>query len=209
MKTAFLCLILSLSAVAQSGHDTVTVKHRLYTTTYDTALHYPVHVEWLLTREMMSCPQKLARTNKFVPDPLLAKWTNVNADYRQGGEDRGHNMPAEDNACDSVGETECFYFSNMTPQIARLNRGDWKELETYTRKVALQEDSVYVECGSYGFVRKMGKVSVPAACWKILKVKKTGAVEAYLFRNDGSSEPLPQHATTVDSLEKLTGLDLK
>jgi endonuclease G len=143
-----------------------------------------------------------------MPDPLLPKETNVSADYRQGGEDRGHNMPADDNACNRTGEIECFYFSNMTPQIARLNRGDWKTLEEYTRKLALRDDSVLVECGSVGEVRMMGRVSVPAVCWKVLKVKKTGQVEAFVFKNDGSAMPLPQHATTVDFLEKLTGLKI-
>ncbi len=104
-------------------------------------------------------------------------------DYTNSGFDRGHNFPAADAVCDRVSNEESFYFSNMTAQYPALNRGDWKSLETVVRDVAAKNDSTKVWCGSVGEIKKIGKVSVPKQCWKVVYVKATNEWTAYLFNN--------------------------
>ena len=53
-------------------------------------------------------------------------------------------MDAFDCGCDSVDMEESFYYSNVAPQSPALNRGIWKKLEEYTRKLANEYDSVLV-----------------------------------------------------------------
>ena len=145
MKTT----LLLFAAIAQLSYSqTVTLKHTYYTSTFDTSKHIPIVVKWWLTKEMVSCSGRVQRTNKFTLDPKLPACTNLSRDYAGSGYDRGHNMSAEDNACSETGMKECFYFSNMCPQTPRLNRGIWKSLETYTRELARQNDSILVWCGS-------------------------------------------------------------
>lgn len=190
--------------------QTVVLKHTYYTTTFDTTKHIPTVVKWWLTRKMVTCSKKVSRTNKFTPDPQLPKYTNLNKDYAGSGYDRGHNMSAEDNACNMTGMKECFYYSNMCPQTPRLNRGAWKSLETYCRKLTKQNDSLLIWCGSvYTSGNTIGKdkVAVPDYCWKIVYIKKSNETQAYSFKNDTSeAKPISGYEVSVDSVQHLSGL---
>lgn len=197
---------------AQESHlqGTVTIKHDFYTTIFDTVKLYPVLVQWWDTKSMLTCSIRLKRGNKFTPDPLLPNYTNLDRNYVRSGYDRGHNMDAFDNECFLNGLVQCFYFSNICPQAPHLNRGDWKILEDYTRKSVLANDSVYVWCGSIGSLKKIGIVTVPTKCWKILYTKKTNKYEAFVFNNDESeSIGIDGHRVSVDSVFKLTGIKIK
>lgn len=192
-------------------YDTVSVKHKYYTAAFDTVKHYPVIVQWWVSKNIFTCTNRGDRgSENFAADPTLRKATNISKDYVGSGYDRGHNMPAYDNGCDSTGLMECFYYSNVTPQTPRLNRGDWKELEDYTRDSALILDSIKVWSGSVGQLKKIGQISVPKYCWKVLYLKKRRRYEAYLFQNDTSaSSTVQSHRTTTDALYKLTGIKVK
>ena len=180
MNKILLLLLLSFSCLSQI----VTIKHHSYITRFDQQANYPRMVEWWLTRSMLTCSSKIHRTDVFVPDPLDARSTDLAIFYLGSGYDRGHNMPAGDNQCSVVGMNECFYYSNMTPQHPVLNRGAWKDLEDLTRTLAVRNDSIKVYCGSMGEIKKIGKVSVPMFCWKVVYIKSTNKVTAYMFRND-------------------------
>ena len=191
--------------------QTVTIQHTYYTTTFSESLRIPVVVKWWLTKKMLNCSKAVSRKGyKFSTDPDLEQYTNLNKDYTKSGYDRGHNMPAEDNRCSKIGMKECFYFSNMCPQTAQLNRVEWKNLETYERTLAKANDSVLVWCGSVctsGKTIGKDKVAVPDYCWKILYVKKTGEKHCYSFRNDASAaKPIAKYEVSADSLEHLTGM---
>jgi endonuclease G len=167
--------------------DTITIKHKYYTTTFSKSKHIPILVKYWLTKAMLSCQHRVKRTNKFKPDPLLPDYTNLDKDYRKSGYDRGHNMDAFDHGCDSAGMIESFYYSNICPQTQSLNRGRWKSLEQYTRILAQMYDSVLVWCGAVTTSGKyIGEVAAPDYCWKIIYIKSSGAVEAYSFKNDNT-----------------------
>jgi len=206
----YLLFILLAFSLSTSAQDTVTLVHKAYKTTYSKSKHYPVKVEWWVTKASLTCSVKAKRGDKFIPDPLLTEHTNLQSDYTGTGFDRGHNFPAADAACDQVANNESFYFSNMTAQYAALNRGDWKELETLTRESAAKEDSVHVWCGSVGELKKIGKVSVPKQCWKVLYFKKTKEWMAFIFDNNTiKADGLKNNEATLADIEKLTGFKFK
>jgi len=208
MKKRLLLLTLVVLFFVLGGHaqDVVELKHKAYTAYYSKEKHYPVKVEWWITKAGLTCPVKVKRGDKFIPDPLLPKETNLQADYTGSGFDRGHNMPAADVVCDQVANEESFYFSNMTAQYPSLNRGDWKSLETLSREMALIKDSIKVWCGSVGTAKKIGTTSVPTQCWKVIYIVKEKEYLAYIFDNT-SNKPsgLNSHKVTVADVEKLTG----
>jgi endonuclease G len=129
-------ILLSLLFVSSSQiQDQVVLKHTNYTSLFSKSKKYPVMVEWWVTKSMVSCPTPLKRKDNFKPDPLLPEHTNIAKDYVGSGYDRGHMMPAADNLCQTqLIQDESFYFSNMSAQTHRLNAGDWKSLETFTRE---------------------------------------------------------------------------
>ena len=208
--------LLAISFLANS-QDTVRLKHENYTTVYSKKLNYPVLVEWWETKAKDGCSNPIPRKDQFGPDPLLKKETDIQKSYDAAnhthkaaglkGFDRGHMCPAASNECSGpVVLTECFYFSNMAPQYHALNAGDWKTLETLTRKIAIENDSVHVWAGSVGAAELYGTVSIPTKCWKVIYIVKSKEYQAYIFDNvDEKQKGLPTHKVTVQDITKLTG----
>ena len=210
MKQLMVAMLLLLS-VAVYSQDVVVLKHTNYTTHFSKSLKYPVMVEWWITKAKVGCPTPLARKDAFQPDPQLPVETSIKEDYVGSGTDRGHNMPAAENQCQTADiQTECFYMSNMTPQYHSLNAGDWKSLETWERQTANELDSVHVWCGSVGVAKKIGTVSVPTKCWKVIYIVKSKEYLAYIFENTPDKPTgLNSHKVTVADVEKLSGFKFK
>lgn len=208
LQVLSIVLFLNVSLKAQ---DTVRLIHKEYITVFSKSLKYPILVEWWVTKQKVSCSNPIPRKDRFAPDPLLAAETNLENDYKGSGTDRGHMAPAADNQCSGdIAMRECFYFSNMTPQYHSLNAGDWKTLEMYTRDMALKQDSVKVWAGSIGETKKIGRVSVPIKCWKIVYIKKTKEWHAYIFNNDTSKpDGIYNNKVSVAEIEKLTNFKFK
>jgi endonuclease G len=206
MKKLMLFILIGLLPLSIIAQDIVVLKHTNYTTHFSKSKRYPVLVEWTTTKAMVGCPTPLKRKDNFKPDPLLPVETNIAADYVKSGYDRGHVMPAADNLCQTPAiQDECFYFSNMVAQTHRLNAGDWKSLETATRDWALLSD-VKVWSGSIGEEKKIGSVSVPVKCWKVVLIKSANKKMAFLFNNDQSAaDGFQNNEVPVSEIEKLTG----
>jgi len=206
----YLLSLLLLISFTVSAQDTVTITHKAYKTTYSKSKHYPVKVEWWISRASITCDVKAKRGDKFIPDPKLAAETNLQSDYTGQGFDRGHNFPAADASCDQAINDESFYFSNMTAQYPALNRGDWKILEEMTRTEAKLYDSVYVWCGSVGEARKIGKVSVPKQCWKVLYTKRLNTYSAFLFDNNTTkADGVKNNEVPLEVVEQISGFKFK
>ena len=208
LNTLAVVLLVTSGLVAQ---DLVTIKHQNYTTTFSKSKRYPVLVQWETTKAMVGCPTPLKRKDNFKPDPQLPAETNIAADYVKSGYDRGHVMPAADNLCQTPAvQDECFYFSNMVAQTHRLNAGDWKSLETATRDWALVNDKVRVWSGSVGEQKKIGSVSVPTQCWKVVHIPSANKWLAYLFNNDVSNpDGFQNNQVDISVIQKLTGYTFK
>lgn len=205
MKQIYLHLLLWLIAlIAGCGIGNIataqTVNHHDYTTYYDAKLGEPDSVSWLLTPAMGNCKTKLPRLNKFVADPLIPN-TKFNIYYQGSGYDQGHQFDADDASCSTIDESECWYFSNMVPQLPNLNRITWRALESYTRKLA-STTTVKVTCGvsgSFGLMvgvdskktKHPSNINIPAKCWK--RLEYNGTVEYYVMPN---ADTVSKHSFT-------------
>jgi len=228
MKRLILFLIcLPLFTKAQT--NCVKIEHNGYITYFDTLLKYPKLVEWWDTKERCVC-DKIPRKDQFAPDPILENYTDLQSSYelanrtlkekKQKGFDRGHMSPAADNKCpfkkgDKVIPAEillleCFYFSNMSPQYHSLNAGDWKKLEERTRLLAIEQDSIYIWCGSTGNLMSFGNITIPEKCWKVIYIMKTKTFESYIF-NNSTDKPCGLEKWKVDKeeIEKLIGFKIE
>ena len=157
--------------------------------------------------------KKFARTDKFKPDPKVRTGSATEADYAGQGYDRGHLAPAADMGWSEVSIAESFYYSNMSPQLPAFNRGVWKRLEELTRSWAVENQSIYIVTGP---VLKPGlktigpnKVTVPDYYYKVILDYTEPGIKGigFLLQNTGSTAPLQQFAVTIDSVEKVAGLD--
>lgn len=138
-----------------------------------------------------------------------ADWRN----YKNSGYDRGHLCPAGDRGFSKAAYNETFLTSNVSPQEHAFNAGIWNRLEQKVRYWAKKYDGVYVVTGGVlkDEVDDIGseKVTVPGSFYKIIYDRTGSEVRmlAFLMDHKESKEPLYKFVTTVDKIEKLTGID--
>ena len=211
MKKLITLIAFTLLVFVLKAQDVVVLKHTNYTSHFSKSKKYPVMVEWWETKAKVACSNPLPRKDAFQPDPLLVQETDIKADYVNSGYDRGHMSPAASNQCQTADvQIECFYMSNMAAQTHRLNAGDWKSLEVLTRDIASKQDSVHVWAGNVGEIKKVGRVSVPKQCWKVVYIVKEKQWMAFLFENDLSNpDGINNNKVDLVDIEKLTGLKFK
>jgi len=155
------------------------------------------------------------RKDDFRPDPDIAKPNQSQlADYATAGNiyDRGHLVPAGDNTQSADIMSESFFLSNMVPQVANNNRGIWKQLETFVRTLAVEDDSIYVISGTIydaGYTTiGANKVGVPTRLFKVIIDKKKNTAVGFIFPNKALPVgDLPKYKTTVAAVEKESGIN--
>lgn len=211
MKKIFTLILVLFIGLNVFGQDVVVLTHTNYTTHFSKSKKYPIMVEWWETKAKIGCTTPLPRKDNFKPDPKLPVETNIGNDYVGSGYDRGHLMPAKSNQCQTQAvQDESFYYSNMVAQTRRLNAGDWKSLETLTREWAVKEDSVRIWAGNIGEIKKIGRVSVPTQCWKVIHIKKSNEWFFFLFENDQSKpDGINNNKVTRNDIETLTGFKFR
>lgn len=171
MKT-LLILLVALSALSASNE--VAVQHHSYRTYYDAALREPDSVAWDLTPAMTACDPQ-ARKDAFKTDPLIPG-SATPGDYLNSGYDKGHLFSYDDAECSETDKAECFYMSNMLPQIHPFNAGDWKVLEIQGRRWA-RSQKLHIVAGGYGSLGKLrAGENIPAYMWKAILVNGRYAV---------------------------------
>ena len=210
-KTKFLLIYVSLVIGLNLQAQQQIVQHKQYELCFDQTLHEPVWVKWTLTPAMLP-KDHLPRTNKFTSDPQVAH-TNLNKDYEKSGYDQGHMMPAQDAASDEQAEMECFYFSNMEPQVPELNRVVWKNLEMWCRhEVTTTGKTLIIICGGIDFSGTLigpDKVAVPKFCWKA--IQEDGKWTAYKMPNTATvkTQEFTAYVVPIAELDKALGFSIE
>jgi len=222
----FLFQFLFMFAMSQDQNKHVTISH-LELPAIPKGAQVVHHLGYsLLYNEQHECPSWVAyeltaqetqrafeRTNKFLQDPFVASETADDYDYKGSGFDRGHLAPAADMGWSEVAMKESFYYSNMSPQVPGFNRGIWKKLEELVREWAQEYKAIFVVTGPllHEGLPTIGHndVSVPKYYYKVLldysdpEIKGIG----FILPNASSGEQLSQYAVSIDSVEKVTGIN--
>ncbi|MCC6540756.1 MAG: DNA/RNA non-specific endonuclease [Flavobacteriales bacterium] len=160
----------------------------------------------------------LARIDSFLPDPLVRTGTAVTADYWNSGYDRGHLVPSADMRWNYEALKGTYLYSNVSPQVADLNRGTWADLESWGRRYVDQSKRrVFVVTGpvlrdglpTLQKADRKNEVSIPEYFWKVIADLDGDDPKAigFVMRNARMDGPPISYAVTVDSVEALSGLD--
>lgn len=149
----------------------------------------------------------------FIEDPKVktgsADWRN----YKKSGYDKGHLCPAGDMEFALKAYYDTFFTSNISPQLHDFNGGIWNRLEQKVRYWATKYDGIYVVTGGilHPSLQTIGKekVSVPNYFYKILLDYSNGQYRmiAFLVPSKKSDKPLYDFVVSVDTVEKMTGID--
>jgi|GEM_PF-214383 len=187
------------------------IRHTGFMVSYNEHWRLPNWVGYELTRDKTQ--GKAKRQSRFLKDPHVKGSCPIHDDYTKTGYDRGHMAAAADMAWSEQAMKESFYLSNVCPQHPDLNRRKWKELEDKVRSWAVADSAIVIVCGPVVADRceKIGKntVSVPYQFFKVVLSPYTNPPRAigFLFDNQRATGSLGNYAVTVDSVERVTGLN--
>ena len=204
-KTATNEFFLPTSTTAQVVH------HDGYSLSYSEAHEQPEWVAYELKKSHLS---KLNHKRPYfeIDDAIktgAAHWRN----YKNSGYDRGHLCPAGDRNYSQSAYYETFLTSNISPQNHEFNAGIWNTLEQKARYWASKYDGVFVVTGGVlkGEMKTIGDedVSIPNQFYKVLIDNNSGKIKmiGFLMPHQNSNKPLYEFVVSVDSIEKLTGID--
>lgn len=187
------------------------VKHDFYTLSYNEKFEQSEWVYYELKKRFV-VNGNFSRPF-FIEDPKVktesANWRN----YKKSGYDKGHLCPAGDMEFDIKAYNDTFYTSNISPQDHNFNAGVWNRLEEKIRYWAIKYDGIYVVTGGVleASLKTIGKekVLVPNYFYKILLDDSNGKYKmiAFLIPNEKSNKPLYDFVVSVDSIEKMTGIN--
>tara|TARA_B110000967_G_scaffold66553_1_gene68745 strand:- start:131 stop:748 length:618 start_codon:yes stop_codon:yes gene_type:complete len=123
----------------------------------------------------------------FTKDTQFSGTTSDNADYYKNVWDKGHLAPAADFNCSYESLRQTFNFLNCALQHEKLNRGPWKNLEKYERKLSEKytvQVKVVLEFDANSLLLETGAL-VPSYFIKILSYNDI--VRVFRFPNNIST----------------------
>jgi endonuclease G, mitochondrial len=199
-----------------------------YALSYNRDKGIPNWASWQLNQSWLGNLPRLP----FIADSSLPEgWYRVQTtDYTGSGFDRGHLVPAADRNRTQADSTAVFLMTNIFPQAPDNNQGPWEQLESDCRDLAEQGKELYIMTGGLGeggtgsrgkaTTIGKGKISVPAAFWKIVIVldrpglpldsitADTPVIAVIMPNQQGIKTANWQtYQTSIDEIEKQTGYD--
>lgn len=198
----------------KKGNENKTITHHLaYALQYNEKHEQADWVIHVLPVDVIT--GKFGRTNEFKIDSLIATGTAVKDDYWYSGFDRGHLAPSADFRWSSRAINESYLYSNISPQRAELNRERWAEMEDLLRSYVIKTNHpLLIVTGpilkdSLPYIGKENKISIPEYYFKVA-IDFDDTVQsgiAFIMPNKFCEYPPMSYAVSIDSLEKLTGID--
>jgi len=187
------------------------IHHDSYSLSYNEAYEQAEWVAYELKKEHLSS-SNFKRPYFEIDNAVKTKaahWKN----YKQSGYDRGHLCPAGDRKYTKAAHDETFLTSNISPQTHDFNSGIWNALEQKVRFWAKKYNGVFIVTGGVlqGNLKTIGdeQVGVPNYFYKVLMDYNNGKPKmiAFLMAHEKSNQPLYNFVVSVDTLERLTGID--
>ncbi|EGQ8243830.1 DNA/RNA non-specific endonuclease [Vibrio parahaemolyticus] len=161
-------------------------------------------VAYHITAESVNITNK--RSNAFQEDTEMPDYARSTlADYKGSGYDRGHLAPSATMDFTQESMKQSFLMSNMSPQLPGFNRVGWRVLEEHVRDLAnVVTGPIYQ--GNEGTIGN--GVVIPSAFYKVILDPSFDEAIAFIVpHRDVSSSELANFITTIDEVERQTGLD--
>ena len=199
--------------VSHVCRDIKTLENTGFTVGYCETLKNPV---WVVYRLGLATTQGAKRPQRFVVDERTEARVSHD-DYTGTGYDRGHMAPnhAIGTRYGENAQLQTFLMSNICPQKPNLNRQVWRLLEQQIADdYAERLETVWMVTGPiFGSQIEwlQSGVAIPEAFFKVVVDEQGNTIRtrAYIVPQEvEGSEPVDHFLTTVDEVERRTGLDL-
>jgi endonuclease G, mitochondrial len=182
----------------------------------------PNWVSWHLQAEDVG---NVDRSDSFHPDPDLPEGFKrvVTGNYTNSGFERGHLCNSKDRTDTEDNNFATFAMTNILPQKADNNKGPWKALEMFSRKLLDEGNELYIVAGAFGTKGTIARhtINVPRIFWKVIIVLPDGRDD--VNRIDASTRAIAVcmpniagirrkdwrgYVSTIRNIETATGFDL-
>lgn len=188
------------------------IHHKYYTLSYKEKYEQAEWVAYELTDDEISYNEY--KRPYFEIDKKVPTKSASYRDYKNSGYNKGHLCPAADRKFSKEAFTETFLMSNVAPQAYNFNAGIWNQLEKRVRYWAKKRKKLIVITGGIlnNDLKKIGKnkVAVPQYFYKIIadvKNPKNIHTIAFIIPQKNNHLALNKYATSIDDIERLTGID--
>lgn len=187
------------------------IHHQFYSLSYNEKYEQAEWIAYELNKE-----QLLGLPNKrpyFEQDPKVTTQSAHYRNYKNSGYNKGHLCPAGDRKFSTEAYNETFFTSNISPQTYEFNSGVWNRLEEKVRYWAQKYQKLYIVTGGIltPNLKTIGseKVAIPQYFYKIILNDNGTEIKAiaFLMPHEKSDKGLYQFVTSIDEIEKLTGID--
>lgn len=171
-----LSMLLFISIVISAQRLSKKYEAPQYTSYVSYDIGCPIYVSYQLYKGGGTCPRDTMRfrTN----DDSIANASS----YLHSGYDTGHLCAAADFAYDCSLEDQTFRYENAIPQKPGLNRGSWEIYEAQIRSLSKKYHMLII-CGGFNWGKKVGKLAIPANCFKVYKNLDTKKITYMIFKN--------------------------
>lgn len=195
-----------------SATSVLLLKNIAYYSGYSDDRRNPLWVGYRL--DAKESGMKLKRPSGFKTDMRTLSRIS-HKDFSKTGYDRGHMAP---NSAIALrygldAQLETFLLSNIVPQTPELNRKVWQRLEKLEDEYANRLGTIWVITGPIfdEHIQTIpNNIEIPDAFYKIIFDDDRGNLRALAFiipQTVTGREPLESFLTSIDEIEKLTGLD--
>jgi endonuclease G len=227
LKLANCLTLLQYPGYPVSAQPLQTIQHAAYAMGFDCNYKMPAWTFHVVIPDITF--GNVSRSNDFRVDSSASCGSSVEQDYfirKQNedgtfshdgfGFDRGHLIPSADFKWSPIGLSETYFYSNMSPQRPQFNRESWAEVEGLVRKmVEAEKKNLYVLTapilsGALKTVeRSVHQLKIPDWHYKIVAdlSEETPRGMAFLMPNRKCEYRPSHYVVSIDSIEKLTGLD--
>ena len=190
MSKLFGLLIFGLFFILSVSAEQITINKGSYVVQYDTDRCDPNYVGW----DLPAKSPRFIRAHKFYVEPGIPSCARP-SEYNNSGYDKGHLCPSADKG------QITFSMINVVPQTPGLNRGPWKDLENYCRRLHID---LHIMAGDYGILGKLdSRIAIPSHCWKIIQDSSGNVVAAVDMPNINiKGHRWQEYSTTVEDINK-------
>jgi len=204
--------------------DEQLIEHKALVLVYSEKHEQAKWVAHIISTEILEGGE--GRSNDFRVDPLIKtgsaeekdyfirKTVNGKQEYEGFGYDRGHLAPSADFKWSKIALSESYFYSNMSPQIAKFNREGWAKLEGMLRNYVYENKvSLYVVTGPVltddlkPIPKSINQVSIPKYFYKIAYDKENSKAICFLVPHKELEYPIEYYSVSIDSAEVFTGID--
>ena len=190
-----------------------TVRYKSIVVYFNKNYRVPNCVAYELTNTMTSMADSREAENRN--DYQFERDHNVKGcpdwwEYKESGYTRGHMAPAMDMRWNRTAMEQCFLMTNICPQVAEMNDGEWRHLEEAVHKWSRTAERLIVFTGPIftDDMERIGRhsdIAVPERFFKVIYSPKQNRAIAFVMENKELPNSWTNYATTIDKAEALTG----